>query len=97
MITTRRDGTVKGTEETQGLKHRKTTLLQKNHDKERLEDYSTSVACLGNRSRVVFMTMHILFVSIHKLFYVSKNHTHTVYEQLACNPFLHVRTGSYLS
>ena len=36
------DGPVKGTETRQGWKHKKTTLLQKNCAKERVEDYSKS-------------------------------------------------------
>ena len=44
ILTTGRDGPVKSTETRWALKHQKITLLQKNHGKERLEDYSTSVA-----------------------------------------------------
>ena len=38
------------------MKHKTTILLQKSHGKERLEDYSTSVAQSRNRSRVVFQS-----------------------------------------
>ena len=37
-------GMQKSTETMQGCKHKKTTLLQKNHGNARPEDYSTSVA-----------------------------------------------------
>ena len=53
-----REGPVKSTETWQEWKHKKTILLQKSGDEERLEDYSTSVAKImsGNRSRVVFQS-----------------------------------------
>ena len=38
------DGAGKSTETRQGWKHKKTILLQKNRGKERLKDYSISVA-----------------------------------------------------
>ena len=41
-VTTTRNGPVTTTETKQGLKHKKTTLLQKNCGNERLQDYSTS-------------------------------------------------------
>ena len=37
-----------------GMKHKKTTLLQENHDKKGLEAYSTPVAWLWNKWTVVF-------------------------------------------
>ena len=43
-LTTIRDGPVKGTETKNRWKHKKSILLQKGRGKERLEDYSTSVA-----------------------------------------------------
>ena len=39
-----KDGRVKSTGTRQERKHKKTTLLHKDYGKERLEDYSTSVA-----------------------------------------------------
>ena len=47
---------MKSRETTQGRKHKKTILLQKNLGEERLEDYSTYVASLCNRCRVVFQS-----------------------------------------
>ena len=43
-LNTSRDWPVKGTETRQICTHKETILLQKNHGKERLEDYSTSIA-----------------------------------------------------
>ena len=56
ILTISRNGPVKSTETRQERKDKKTTLLQKNYGRERLEDYSTSVAYLGNRSRAVFQS-----------------------------------------
>ena len=49
-LSTSRDGPVKIRETRKGWKYKKTILLLKKHSKERLEDYSTSVAS----PRVVF-------------------------------------------
>ena len=59
-LTTSTDGPVKCTATMQGWKFKKSTLLEKNHRKKRVESYSTSVAESSNGSRVHFQSFFIM-------------------------------------